>query len=579
MLRKLSCFAAVLMLALPGMAATRTSSLSGIVRAPDGTPQMGAVVEVFVSASRTLTTFTDGNGYYSVLGLRPGVYNLRVSAPSFLPAFREHVDLRSGMASVVNLTLATIFATFDVVPRTDSTQNDDWQWTLRSVARRPILRALDPGKAESGKLEPGKLDSGVIDPASPTLAAERRDPVMKAGVSFIAGSDSQGYGGDGDATTQFSFEHTVLSSGMFDFDGNVGYGETSPAAVLRARYSQELADGSTPEISFTARRLAPPDPALRGTALSTFSLRVADSMNLADVIELKFGSELQTLQFIKRTSALLPFGSAELHLSPDTVLAYRYASSSPVSRLASEREALPIEPMQVGPRVSINGFSAELQRGAHHELSLAHRSGRNNMMLAVYRDRLRDPALTGVGSPLAGSGEVLADPYSGTFTYQGADYRANGVRAVYERKFADGYEATLDYAYGGALEFNQLPANLESSRDSMHTTMRHALAGGFSGVLPTCRTKWTASYKWTNGHALTPVDSFNASPGQIDPFLNLVLRQPIPRMGLLPAHMEALLDLHNLLAEGYVPVMGPDHRTVYLVQSARSVRGGVAITF
>jgi len=559
MLRKLSCFAAVLMLALPGMAATRTSSLSGIVRAPDGTPQMGAVVEVFASASRTLTTFTDGDGYYNVLGLRPGVYNLRVSAPSFLPAFREHVDLRSGMASVVNLTLTTIFATFDVVPRTDSTQSDDWQWTLRSVARRPILRA--------------------VDPSNPNLTADRRDPVMKAGVSFVAGSDGQGYGGDADATTQFSFEHSVFSSGMFAFDGNVGYGETSPAAVLRARYSQELADGSTPEVSFTARRLAPPDPALRGTGLNTFSLRVADSMNLADVIELKFGSELQTLQFIKRTSALLPFGSAEVHLSPNTVVAYQYASSSPVSRLASEREALPIEPMQVGPRISVNGFSAELQRGAHHELSLAHRSGKNNMMLAVYRDRLRDPALTGVGSPAGNSGEVLADPYSGTFTYQGADYRANGVRAVYERNFSNGYEATLDYAYGGALEFNQLPANLESSRDSMHTTMRHAIAGGFSGVLPACHTKWAASYKWTSGHALTPVDSFNASPGQIDPFLNVVLRQPIPRMGLLPAHMEALLDLHNLLAEGYIPVMGQDHRTVYLVQSARSVRGGVAITF
>src|SRR5258706_1333552 len=105
MLRKLSCFAAVLVLALPGWAASRTSSLSGIVRAPDGRPQMGAVVEVFASASRTLTTFTDGNGYYSVLGLRPGIYNLRVSAPSFLPAFRERGDLRTGIGAVVNLTL------------------------------------------------------------------------------------------------------------------------------------------------------------------------------------------------------------------------------------------------------------------------------------------------------------------------------------------------------------------------------------------------------------------------------------------------------------------------------------------
>ena len=562
MFRKLSCLTAVLVAcSLPGWAASRTSSLSGIVRSSEGSPQMGAVVEVFASATRTLTAFTDGNGYYSVSGLRPGVYNLRVSAPSFLPAFREHVDLRSGASSVVNLTLSTIFESFNVVPRSDSTDADDWQWTLRSVARRPILRDIDPNTLD------------------PQFAAERREPVMKGGISFVAGSDSQGYGGSSDATTQFSFERSILSSGTIAFDGNVGYGDTSPAAVLRARYSQELDNGSTPEISFTARRLASPDAALRGTALSTFSLRVADSMTLADVIELKFGSELQTLQFIKRTSALLPFGSAEVHLNPNTVLTYRYASSAPGSHLANEREALPIESIQPSPRISVNGFAPELQRGAHHEVSLAHRAGKNNVMLAAYRDRLRNPALTGVGAPITDSGQVLADPDSATFTYQGADYRADGVRAVYQRKFADGYEATFDYAYGGALEFDQLPASLESSRDSMHTAMRHAVAAGFSGVLPTTKTKWSASYKWTNGHALTPVDLFNASPGQTDPFLNLVLRQPIPRMGLLPAHMEAMLDLHNLLAEGYVPVMGQDHRTVYLVQSARSVRGGVAITF
>jgi len=75
------------------------------------------------------------------------------------------------------------------------------------------------------------------------------------------------------------------------------------------------------------------------------------------------------------------------------------------------------------------------------------------------------------------------------------------------------------------------------------------------------------------------VDMFNASPGQGDAFLNLFVRQPIPTMGFLPAHMEALIDLRNLLAQGYVPVMGQDGQTVYFVQSARSVRGGVTITF
>jgi hypothetical protein len=81
------------------------------------------------------------------------------------------------------------------------------------------------------------------------------------------------------------------------------------------------------------------------------------------------------------------------------------------------------------------------------------------------------------------------------------------------------------------------------------------------------------SYRWVNGTTLTPVDMFNGSPGQSDPFLNVFVRQP------LGGHMEALIDIRNLLAQGYVPVMGSDGQTVYLVDSARSVRGGVAFTF
>jgi hypothetical protein len=82
-----------------------------------------------------------------------------------------------------------------------------------------------------------------------------------------------------------------------------------------------------------------------------------------------------------------------------------------------------------------------------------------------------------------------------------------------------------------------------------------------------------------NGSALTPVDMFNTSAGRSDPYLNVFLRQPLPGTGFLPGKMEAIVDLRNLLAEGYEPVIGQDGRTVYLVQAARSVRGGVAFTF
>jgi hypothetical protein len=75
------------------------------------------------------------------------------------------------------------------------------------------------------------------------------------------------------------------------------------------------------------------------------------------------------------------------------------------------------------------------------------------------------------------------------------------------------------------------------------------------------------------------VDAFNASPGQTDPYLSVFIRQPLPATSFIPAKMDALLDLRNVLAQGYLPLSGPDGRTVYMVQSARSLRGGLSFTF
>jgi hypothetical protein len=150
---------------------------------------------------------------------------------------------------------------------------------------------------------------------------------------------------------------------------------------------------------------------------------------------------------------------------------------------------------------------------------------------------------------------------------------------VLQRKLSSDLTATLDYACGDALELAKPDVELQDAGQWITTQSRHALAAKFSGTLPATHTRWIASYRWVNGPALTPVDMFNASPGQSDPFLNLFIRQPLPTLGFLPAHMEALIDLRNLLAQGYVPVMGQDGQTVYLVQAARSIRGGVTITF
>jgi hypothetical protein len=205
--------------------------------------------------------------------------------------------------------------------------------------------------------------------------------------------------------------------------------------------------------------------------------------------------------------------------------------------------------------------------------------GKNNMQVAMFSDRVDNTALLGTGEVTAAGGDLLPDVYSGTFTYAGDTLATHGLRVVLERKLYSDLTATLDFAYGGVLDLAKPDVAIQDAGQWIKAQQREAVAAKLSGTVSCTHTHWIASYRFVNGSALTPVDMFNASPGQSDPFLNLFIRQPLPTLGFLPAHMEALVDLRNLLAQGYVPVMGQDGQTVYFVQSARSIRGGVTINF
>jgi hypothetical protein len=562
MIRKLGFFVTMLGLALPVWSAQDPGTISGYVRNASGVPQMGAVVEVLGTAILGPKVFTDDRGFYSLKGLTPGSYSLRVSAPSFLPALREKIGLRPGSKLMVNVTLTTLFEAFQLGPLRGPGDDDDWKWTLRSVANRPVLRVLPDGT------------TAVVQTAE---TAGSRD--LKGTLVFMAGSASQGFGSSSDMSTGFSVEHSLMSSGTLSLHGNVGYGEGLPAAVIRTSYTNRFNGGFEPTIGFTIRRLNSPDVNnLRGASLQALSLTTSDRMTLGDVLELKFGSELQTIQFMGRVNAFKPFGSVDLHLTPNTVVEYQYASSIPNTRMEKGFDSAPMDLTETGPRMSITRFAPAVERGYHQEVSVSQRVGKNKMQAALYSDRVADPVLTGVGDLTAETGEVLPDVYSGTFSYQGNPLETHGLRLVLQRKLLSDLTATLDYAYGGTLDLTRPDIQLQDAREWMRTERRHAVAAKFSGTVPHAKTRWIASYRWTSGSALTPVDLFNTSAGQADPYLNVFVRQPIPA-SFLSGHVEVLVDLRNLLAQGYVPVMGRDGRTVYLVQSARAVRGGVAFTF
>ena len=142
----LAGFAVLVAFAVAPVCGASSASVSGRVRDSAGVPQIGAEVQVLrPDLSVVASVYTDSEGRYLISSLLPGRYSLKAMGPSFLPALRENVRVRSG--TVVNLTLNTLYEVIQWLPtqpRDGSSQKDDWAWTLRTAANRPLLRTEDP---------------------------------------------------------------------------------------------------------------------------------------------------------------------------------------------------------------------------------------------------------------------------------------------------------------------------------------------------------------------------------------------------------------------------------------------------
>src|SRR5271155_2158569 len=198
-------------------------------------------------------------------------------------------------------------------------------------------------------------------------------------------------------STAFSVERSIFSADRVGLSGNVGYGDSLPAAVLRATFLHRLPDGSGPAMAVTMRRFAPSDPNLHYAALQALALNAGDDFTVGDVVEFRFGTELQTIQFLGRVTAFRPYGSLDAHLSPNTVLEYDYATSLPNTRDEKGFDTAPADLSETDPRISVNNFATKLESSHHQELNVSHRIGKNSMQVAVFSDRVNDTALIGAG--------------------------------------------------------------------------------------------------------------------------------------------------------------------------------------
>jgi hypothetical protein len=108
-----------------------------------------------------------------------------------------------------------------------------------------------------------------------------------------------------------------------------------------------------------------------------------------------------------------------------------------------------------------------------------------------------------------------------------------------------------------------------------HRAQTYAIT--LSGTLDGTGTRWRASYRWQPDETVTAVAPYEAMAES--PFLNLLVRQPIHLTRDGSGGFEALLDVRNLLAQGYSPYILSDGSLLIFAQDQRSVRAGLAFTF
>ena len=553
----------------PGMSvAASAATVSGVVRDTRGVAQMGAMVEVLAASGSVGTAFTDMVGRYRIVNLLPGRYQVRATAALFMPATRGNLRLSTEMRATVNLTLSMLSDTAMWLPaerRRSDEPGDDWTWTLRSAANRPILRMMGDGEVVLASQDAREGPHGAA---------------IQARASMMSGDG--GFGGGG--------AHGVValvragndgSDGMMRADvaaAGMAYGQ-APATELDAGYERRgmLAGGSRLVVSYASH----PEMMTSGGAggetmgMQTMRMASAEKMQLGDAVDVEAGGTVYMIHTAGAAALTAqPFVSVTVHPGEVWAVRYRLATSRDIQGfddLDSIAAELPVA-AECGARLCT-------ESGSHQEIALSRRAGGGLLQAAVYHDAIGRSSIAGTGAMSAaelagggGSSGVVIDTATGSFRSLGAGTTTNGVSLTLSEPLTSSLWAALEFASGTALRTGSEPGPAGLQPASAETATI-----AMKGRVPRTGTELRAAYRWQPRHLVTAVVPYEAFSDQA--FLSFYLRQAVSWGDRLPAGLEATIDGTNLLAEGYQPFLSADGRTLFLAQSPRTIQGGLSYTF
>ena len=536
-----------------------SASVSGIVCDSSGVPQIGAEVQLLrPDLTIVASVYTDSAGRFLMKALAPGRYSLKAMGPSFLPSLRENVKVRSG--TVVNLTLNTLYEVLQWLPaqpRAANAHSDDWKWTLYSAENRPLLRWL-----EDGPLVVVTDGSG----AAPKLRAR----LMATGQAGTFGESGERFSTTVEDTPAGSKELLARVDFAPGTDGNM-------ESMLGFRQDLGFA-GSVQSVA--AISVAPQIEGAGDQGLDEAVVESSETMHFGEVVEAEVGSTAVAGRIAgpapSTATAMLPYANVSWHSGPTTV---HYGMTTMIRPQDVDQS----EASVWQPAMAERNSRLTVEHGFHQEIGWERRTDASGMAVLVYSDSIDNPVMEALGQFAAGdspaAASVLFDQASNLIRAAGPSFSAQGVEASVEHRIVGESRIRVSYASGSALVMPAMPqpTSLAEVLASAHPRRAETYSISLSGTLAGTKTRWQASYRWQPEETVTMVSPFAADGS--DPFLNVHLCQPIHVTRDGAGGLEALVDIRNLLAQGYRPYILSDGSLLLFAQDQRGVRAGLAFTF
>lgn len=549
-------------------AATNYGKISGVVVDPSGTPQMGANVTLIaegLSAVFHTQFFTNQSGTFSNPRIPAGIYEVQVSLAGFLTKIQRHVRVSPNLTTILKVEMATVFASLDRLrkgPQAPS-GSDDWKWIIRaSAAKRPVLQWTDSTNDSAGRISDGETGE----------AAKRR---AHAELELASGSKHPGsISNRPDApSTTFAFDQPVGSVGLLLFAGQVSYGNTVPATGIATIWmpAGDVAGAPVTEMVFRQTWMGANNLVFRGERIAQ-----RGSLEIGAHANLRYSGEIISAQLGHSTQSIRPSADLQILISNNwqaDVMVVSGGAASPLISSAGPSSA--IAALDGFPVLMMSKGRPVLEGGWHEEVGVQHKIAPHAMVeAAAFHDHSAHTAVFGRGN--VSSPDYLQDAFTNAFVYDAGSTDSWGARVAFKQRISESAEVAFVYAYGGALSPEELTLS-GSLRDALRLRYRHSVAGRISGRVHRTGTQLSASYKWIGGAAVSPLDGVGEAFYDMDPYMTLSVRQPLPG-SLWSCRWEALADVRNLFGQGYHPVNTSDGRVV-LMPATRSIRGGISFQF